>query len=274
MDPAPVTYVIANWQSRFETAETRKLEHLRWCPSPNKLDGLGYKRMVQQRDRSDLFAAWNVMRAIASKTTPKEKRGRLERDGRPLSADDMALMSGFPTTIFDRALTFFSSAEIGWLERELSTTAAEPGLVSGQSPARPADSPAPPAEPPAEGIEGKEGKERREDGAIKSRSAPVTDEEWKRGLMTDIAYKHINILAEFSKWQRWCTRKRKKPTQARFEAWLNNIEPPVTAFAGVRTVKSPKVLPDPPEQMSEERRLANLERISKITEGLRTGMSA
>lgn len=164
-----MTYVIANWQSRFETAETRKLEHLRWCPSPNKLDGLGYKRMVQQRDRSDLFAAWNVMRAIASKTTPKESRGRLERDGRPLTAEDMALMSGFPTAIFDRALTFFSSAEIGWLERELSTTAAEPGLVSGQSPARPADSPAPPAEPPAEGTEGKEGKERRE-GKARARS--------------------------------------------------------------------------------------------------------
>lgn len=96
----------------------------------------------------------------------------------------------------------------------------------------------------------------------------VDDTEWKKGLMEDVAYKHINIPAEFSKWQRWCVRKKKKPTQGRFEAWLNNIEAPVTAFAGSRTVKPPKILPDPPPEISEEKRLQNLEEMRRITETL------
>ncbi len=95
-------------------------------------------------------------------------------------------------------------------------------------------------------------REDKKKGGNKSRSAPVDDEEWRRGLGEDIAYRHINIPAEFSKWQRWCIRNRRQPTQARFEAWLNRIEPPVTAFSGTRTVKPPKVLPDPPPELTDE----------------------
>lgn len=156
-----MTYVIANWDKLFETAETRKLEHLKWSPAPNKLDGLGYRMMAQERDRCELFAAWNILRAIASKTTPKEKRGRLERDGRPLSAAQLAAMSGFPAPVFERALTFFSSSDIGWLlieeDRTASATAADP-VDSGRHPARPPSVPASPADARAEG----KGRESRE----------------------------------------------------------------------------------------------------------------
>lgn len=74
--------------------------------------------------------------------------------------------------------------------------------------------------------------------SLKRQPAPekeVTDAAWMEGLKQDIAYRHIDIPAEFSKWQRWCNRHRKKPTQARFEAWLNRIEPPVTAPAANET---------------------------------------
>lgn len=193
----PTLYFIKEWSDKFETAETRKLENLKWSPSPNKLDGLGYRRMVQQRDRCDLFAAWNLMRAIASKTMPKERRGQLERDGQPLSADDMALMSGFPATVFERAIAFFSSPEMQWLGMEMSeqdpSTAADRRLVPPQSPARPAAVPALPASSPA--VE----KVRK----IENR---------KKGIDLPAAFAASGLFV--AKWEKWLTTRRamgKKP---------------------------------------------------------------
>jgi hypothetical protein len=100
----------------------------------------------------------------------------------------------------------------------------------------------------------------------------VEDADWKQGLMNDVAYRHINIPAEFSKWQRWCARKKKKPTQGRFEVWLNNIDAPVTTFSGTRTVKPPKAVSEPEPEISEEQRLKNLERVGEILSALGGGM--
>lgn len=158
-----LSYRIKDWDQIFETAETRKLENLRWVPTPNKHDGLGYRTIAAERDRSDLFAAWNLILQIASKARRGE-RGRLTRDGRPMTARDMALMTGFPEAIFARALTFFSET-VQWLVaeggRDISATAADPESNPGESPARPADPPASPASSPAEGKEGN-GKNRME----------------------------------------------------------------------------------------------------------------
>jgi hypothetical protein len=108
-------YAITGWTETFETCETRKLDNLRWWPKPNKHDGLGFKRMAAQRDRSDLYAAWTLMGDIASRTLPADDRGKLIRSGRPLTAEDLALMTGFPEAQFERAFNFFSSPEVGWL---------------------------------------------------------------------------------------------------------------------------------------------------------------
>ena len=54
-------YRIKDWESLYETAETRKLENLRWAAIPNKHDGLGFRRVAQQRNRTELFAAWVLL---------------------------------------------------------------------------------------------------------------------------------------------------------------------------------------------------------------------
>lgn len=160
-------YKVARWDSIYETAETRKLENLRWVPMPNKLDGLGLRRVAAHRDRCDLFAAWVLLVEIASKGRRGE-RGTLSRDGEPLSADDLALMTGFPSSIFDKALAFFSDPKQGWLAVE-----------AGESPARPADSPAHAASSPAvwKGREGMEGNEKNgiEQKGSEPKSAPPTE---------------------------------------------------------------------------------------------------
>jgi hypothetical protein len=120
---------------------------------------------MAERDRADLFAAWNLILQIASKGRRGE-RGILSRDGRPMTARDLAIMTGFPEAAFTKALIYFST-QVQWLEveeqSENSATTADPASNPGQSPARPADSPALPASSPAEGkegngMEGREGK--------------------------------------------------------------------------------------------------------------------
>jgi hypothetical protein len=107
-------YCIRDWDTIYETAETRKLENLRWVATPNKHDGLGYRRITSQKNACELFAAWNLLIQIASKGR-KGCRGKLIRDGRPMDSADMALVTGFPKSIFDRALEFFSNPTQGWL---------------------------------------------------------------------------------------------------------------------------------------------------------------
>lgn len=173
-------YRIKDWDALYETAETRKLENLRWLPVPNKHDGLGFRRLANQRNRSELFSAWVLMLQVASRGRRGE-RGVLHRDGAPLSADDLSLMTGFPSAIFADALTFFSDPKQGWLlvdcNGDISSnpasateqSAGSPG-VPASSPGRPAESPACPASPPAEG-KGREWKEGKEEKAETGRGA-------------------------------------------------------------------------------------------------------
>jgi uncharacterized phage protein (TIGR02220 family) len=110
----PQLYRVANWGSAFESYETKKLTHLKWVPMPNKHDGLGFRKIVAQKNRVELYAAWVLILQVASRGT-KEQRGILARDGKPLTSEDLATMTGFPEEIFRKALEFFSSPKMGWL---------------------------------------------------------------------------------------------------------------------------------------------------------------
>jgi hypothetical protein len=170
MNKPPRVYRVRSWQDHFETCETRKLKSLDWWPKPNKHDGLGFRRLCNERNRVNLYCAWNLICDVASKGA-KDKRGTLERDGKPLTPGDLACMTGFPQDIFEQAFSFFSSPEMAWLEcvqigsesqthpaSTVPVTAADPG-GKPDSPATPAASPGITGKPPAEGTEGrKEGK--------------------------------------------------------------------------------------------------------------------
>lgn len=146
-------YRIKNWASNFETSETRKLENLRWVPTPNKHDGLGYRKLASKKNACELFSAWNLMLQVASKGE-KNERGWLKRESFALNARDLSDMTGFPVRIFEKAFEFFTSEEIAWLEY-VELTSLETGCI----PDHPGDPPDPPGYNP---VEGKEGKERRE----------------------------------------------------------------------------------------------------------------
>lgn len=120
-------YRIADWDRLFESDETRKRESLRWVPTPNKHDGLGFRRVAAQRDGCVIFAAWNLMLQIASKGR-RGQRGALSRDGVALTAEDMGVMTGFPSASFERAISFLSDPKVGWIVPDAPPATPPPAL--------------------------------------------------------------------------------------------------------------------------------------------------
>ncbi len=145
----PKAYYIVHWDEANETAESRKYKTLSWFGKINKMDGLGFSRLRLHPERVELYCAWALIEIIASRGA-KGKRGWLVRDGKPLTADDLAFLTSFPEAIFELALEYFSSAESGWLvHREMPGdspgTPAEHPIPAG-SPGAPGDSPGTPAD--------------------------------------------------------------------------------------------------------------------------------
>lgn len=125
-----MTYRVKDWDTFYETCETKKLAQLRWVPVPNKHDGLGYRRIAARADRCELFTAWCLILQVASKGR-KEQRGFLRRQDADLTAEDLATITGFPVSIFKKALTFFSSPEMAWLVVDGQQPPANPGDAPG-----------------------------------------------------------------------------------------------------------------------------------------------
>ena len=134
-----VTYRIKDWDTLFETSETRKLVRLNWVPIPNKHDGKGYRRLI--RSGALNYAAWVLLLQVASKCP---QRGVLADQDGPLTPDDLFIKTDCPASCFTAAIP--KLLEIGWLE---------------ESPGVPADSPGAPADPPG-GREGKGIEEKEE----------------------------------------------------------------------------------------------------------------
>lgn len=109
------TYAIARWQELYEVRDSKRIDGpLHWVAVPTKQDGLGFRRVAAQKDRSDLFAAFVLMLEIAARQD-RADRGKIMRQGQPLDAEDLADMTGWPKPVFERALAFFSDPKMGWL---------------------------------------------------------------------------------------------------------------------------------------------------------------
>ena len=130
---------ITNWEELYENAATRKLKRLAWVPIPNSSDSLGFLRMREEKDFSDIYTGWILILATASRCA---SRGTLmSSEGRPYTAADLELKWRFPAKKFQRAIDFCSS--LGWIEgnppkTEGGTAAPE---VAGESPGPVGDSP-------------------------------------------------------------------------------------------------------------------------------------
>lgn len=140
-----VVYSIKDWDKKFETSETRKLKRLSWVPVDNQHDNRIFRKISARENRSDLFSAWVLIIQIASRMP---QRGLLVDESGPLGSEDMSLITGFPESIFKKALIFYADPAIGWVSAEY------PECFSGNtadSPSLPGESAGTPVELPEEG---------------------------------------------------------------------------------------------------------------------------
>ncbi len=107
-------YRIRDWNQLYEKAQTRSCKVMNWVAIPNKHDGAGYATLASHKQACELFTAWILILEVASKMPT---RGDLFKDGKPLSASDLAKRTRFPERIFSRAFDTLTLPEIGWLER-------------------------------------------------------------------------------------------------------------------------------------------------------------
>lgn len=213
-------YSIAGWEKHFEIYDAKRIDGpLKWVAVPTKTDGFGFSRIRMERDACQLLAAWYLMLGIAAKQD-KANRGKLQRDGQPLTADDLELMTGFPAKVFSRAFDFFSKHKHGWLlaqEVPIDATSSAHRL--------PVDVAS--CAPTGQDRTGQDKTEQNRTLGCAAVAAPATDSEWLASLKSNPAYDGINIGLEYGKMQAWCGANRKQPSRRRFINWLNRAERPM-----------------------------------------------
>jgi len=111
-------YYITEWDDVYEKSQSKRAKTHHWVAMPCKHDGAGYRRITIQPNASDLFAAWCLIVQVGAKC---KTRGLLaDEDGVALDAEDLAIKTGFPVSIFESAFEFFSSGKLNWLKTDFT----------------------------------------------------------------------------------------------------------------------------------------------------------
>lgn len=107
-------YRIRGWFDHFETSESRKRVHaLPWVGVPTKHDGKTFRRLMRRADGVTIYGAWVLILAVAAKCPT---RGTLADEDGPLSADDIADMTGATADVIKNAMEVLTSDAIRWVE--------------------------------------------------------------------------------------------------------------------------------------------------------------
>lgn len=119
---------IRNWARHFEKHEaSRRVGALKWVPIPTAHDGKGYRKIMSKPDGPAIYGTWVAILATAAKC---DTRGVLADEDGPLSAEDIALKTGIPEPMVQKAIEVLIA--VGWLEdathpdvRETAQTCAD-----------------------------------------------------------------------------------------------------------------------------------------------------
>jgi len=105
------------WKEFFESAKSQTFKARTQLYIPNK-HGLGYRRLVQMKNGEAMFGAWIAMCQVLSRHAP-DRNGWITEDGRedskPLSASDIAIMTGFTERTVSGMLCACCSDAVGWV---------------------------------------------------------------------------------------------------------------------------------------------------------------
>ena len=252
-------YHIKQWDTLYETAETRKIRTLSYYAKSNKLVGEGIGLTLAQDDNVALLGTWVLIEALAS-TAPRDQRGWLVRNGTALTPPRMAALTRVEAKHFVRALEFFCRPEVAWLEQiEL------PGDSPGEIPKEPKNGA---ARETAGTISIRERDEERDKGekgeralsgdaptveevrawAVDNKVDPAFAEEKHRQHTTRDGWKVRGRLIDWrSRWldywqqesEAWSARRKKNPAPRSYADTKGSVPPPPgTAIVNLEAMRS------------------------------------
>ena len=96
---------IIDWEKHFENSQSKRWENLRWVPIPNK-QGLGYKKIMQQKNGAEIFGCWIAIIECASRQKP---RGIIT-----MSIDDLSLETMINSATLSESIKYLSDM-LNWL---------------------------------------------------------------------------------------------------------------------------------------------------------------
>ncbi len=112
-----MTYQIIDWEKNFEGSKSKGYNNKTTCQMPTK-HGLGYKHILRHSNGPALFGAWCALIQVLSRHE-KPRQGYCTDTGRvadrPLTPQDMEMLTDIPATIFSQLLSLASQPQIGWL---------------------------------------------------------------------------------------------------------------------------------------------------------------
>jgi hypothetical protein len=112
-----MTYQVKGWDDHFESAKSRNFKTRNQVYLPNK-HGLGYRRLVSSKNGEAMFGAWVAMCQVLSRQSAP-RGGWITDDGTqggiPLSAGDIAMMTGYSEAIVEQMLVCCASQAVAWL---------------------------------------------------------------------------------------------------------------------------------------------------------------
>lgn len=170
-----VTYQVANWDKHFENERSRSRKHCSFVCVPNKQHGMGFSRIMAEKDGSAIYGVWHLVLGACSQQ--ENRNGWLTSDGEPTGipwgVEDLSLKFRRPQSEISRALDLLSSPKVGWIVIHNSLTDSD----KLQNP--PSTPRLPPAHPPSAPLEEKRREEKRMEGKTASRPVHPSLEEVK-----------------------------------------------------------------------------------------------
>lgn len=98
---------IRNWDEHFEADRSRQWKKLSWVPIPNK-QGLGYKKIMSQKNGAEIFGCWIAIVEQASLCSP---RGDLSK----YSIEELSINTIIPINILNNSISYIIQ-NLDWIE--------------------------------------------------------------------------------------------------------------------------------------------------------------
>ena len=164
----PQVYQVKDWDTHYENNKSRERDECSFVCVPNKQDGLGFLRLMAEKDGASIYGIFNLIIGACSRQR-RPRNGWLTDDGTengiPWTVEDLAMRWRRSAGDVSRALDVLSSERIGWIGKADIERTPDTALTSSARVV--------PAECPPGALERREGNEgnRKKEGSAEPQAA-------------------------------------------------------------------------------------------------------